>query len=171
MMHLKQSVSRKNILLVVLGLTLFLSVSQNIIRVGRRFSSVLSAPEASTPAHQALLDTLHNLADLPLDEKRRTLLYIPPDNTLYWEWFEHCSAVSFVAPGITGISLLDGLPPGDCSVRNYGYATYQARSPSPIRQNPDNLCQAAQANGFSTVIVLQADTADTVVTERVECSP
>jgi len=118
-----------------------------------------------------LMDTLHKLADLPLSEKRKTAVFIPQSNKLYWNAYPSCEAVPLIVPAITGMAMIDGMPPADCRIiyTNH-YAVYQLRKGEQALRAADRagLCPYAGAKGFLAVIVLGADDADLAV-NRIGC--
>lgn len=106
-----------------------------------------------------LLDVLHNLATIPLQEKKKSLLFIPQSkNKLYWNLVE-CGSVSFVAPAISGIAMIDGLPEVDCKVIGGGYSDYKLRKINqlPVNEIKNGLCSKAFSNGFQKIISIEVD--------------
>jgi hypothetical protein len=82
-----------------------------------------------------IITLLRDLDRLPLEEKRRTLLYIPKTNRQFWDLLHAPYSPKdgpFVAPALSGIAMLDGLydrPEGDVW-SGYGYQHY----PCPIEK-------------------------------------
>jgi hypothetical protein len=78
---------------------------------------------------------LRGLDRLPLEEKRRSLLYIPKTNRQFWDLLHTAYSPKdspLVAPALSGIAMLDGLydrPEGDVW-SGYGYQHY----PCPIEK-------------------------------------
>lgn len=119
-------------------------------------------------AKNAMLETLIALDDLPLSEKRKSVLFIPQTNATYWGLSDDCDKVPFIAPALSGIAMLDHLPVEGCRAITYGYNDYTLRS-GPQSLNPndtDQLCQRARSMGFSRVIVLLNTTDDGSIERR-----
>lgn len=174
-MHkLRYPLSRKHFLAILLGSLLVWSTGQNIVRIGQRYYRQLAAIPEPLPARQKLLETLYQLSELPRTEKQETLLFIPLQNQLYWQWSQRCDSTPFIAPAITGMALVDGLPIPECGEKNYyGYASYEWRSPAErltLATDPSQLCEAVRAQGFARVIIIKTDSKDDVILERRSCS-
>lgn len=87
---------------------------------------------ASPHSSRQLLQQLKQLAELPVAEKRRSLLYIPPDHP-YWQLLnrqDNGRTVAMLAPAMTGIALIDGVPAGASGEWAYGYDSYFGRPQS-----------------------------------------
>jgi hypothetical protein len=134
-------------------------------RISLMYYHTMEQPEAQ------MLKRLQSLADLPPAEKKRTALFIPQSNRVYWDLLKNCAAVPFVAPAFSGLAMIDGLPAADCLAENYGYASYKPRTAeSTIAANDQvRLCSAAQAKGFDYVIRLDTTSANDVVESRMTC--
>jgi hypothetical protein len=82
-----------------------------------------------------IIALLRDLDHLPLEEKRRSLLYIPKSNRKFWDLLHTAYSPKdgpFVAPALSGLAMLDGLyerPEGDVW-SGYGYQHY----PCPIEK-------------------------------------
>jgi hypothetical protein len=116
----------------------------------------------------ATVRVLRRLGELPRAEKRVSLLYIPKRNRSYWELmtpgpWRGRKGNPLVAPALTGIAMIDGLPdpePGTAFQR-YGYDTYSLPKTAAPRQPPEEaraaLSDRARSVGFSRIIMLDAD--------------
>jgi hypothetical protein len=122
--------------------------------------------QARRDPHAQTIDMLADLYRLPKEEKRVTLLYIPKSNRAYWDLIDTRKgsmpwAICFVAPALSGLALLDGLPdPQDLPPsRSYGFAVYDqsAGTRRPSDQARDALCQKAERMGFKRILVLDED--------------
>lgn len=115
------------------------------------------------------LNALNKLATMPLDDKRDALLYIPRSHP-YWTLDASrgsftCTTVSLIAPAITGMALLDGVPAADCTLYAPGYSIYFSpylieESFQPILTpdaSHDDICNAASERDFRVVWVLNND--------------
>lgn len=129
--------------------------------------------EASKNATYQFLSALADLRNLQEDQKRETLVFIPRSNELYWGLeFHHCFGPSFVAPALTEMAMLDGLPADPaCDSAGFGLPDYDddedrlALTPD----EPDKLCEAAQSLGFKQVLVVDMDESNEVVTTSLNC--
>lgn len=100
-------------------------------------------------------ETLQTLSNLSPAEKRSTALFIPQSNTAYWE-MTACSGSSFIAPAITGLALVDGMPPLGCKASLLGYQYYAAREKPQPSPTGAELCALARSRGFGSVIELSS---------------
>ncbi|MEO5579207.1 MAG: hypothetical protein ABIR58_01000, partial [Gemmatimonadaceae bacterium] len=69
-------------------------------------------PALRTSRNFPVLDQLQSLSELPLSERRRTALFIPQSETLYWRILSRpgaCTFAPFVAPALSGIAMIDGM--------------------------------------------------------------
>ena len=119
-----------------------------------------------------LMETLHKLAALPVSEKRQTAIFIPQSNEVYWNAYPLCEAVPLIVPAITGMAMIDGMPPDNCKIiyTNH-YAVYQLRTGEQTQRADDSvgLCAYAHSKGFSKVIVVENDDSGNPKFDRVEC--
>ncbi len=92
--------------------------------------------------------------DMPLSEKKKTLVFIPQSNKDFWNAkLEECYAVPFSVPAMTGMAMLDGLPPTHCQPKGaYGYESYENFGVRTEKQNTKALCSKALDKGFSQVL-------------------
>jgi len=123
----------------------------------------------NTHVRYGLYNILTELNELPLEDKRQTLLYIPKDNQIYWGW-SPCMAIPSIATTLTGIAMIENLPARDCVIVNIGYS-YQTYSGY---QNPQNmtateLCDTALSLGFDKVIRLDFTPPRTFVAQQINC--
>ncbi len=113
-----------------------------------------------------ILTQLRHIGRMPIGEKRLSLLCIPLTVDRYWNLLPRCQAVPFVAPSITGVALLSGLPKPDCPLRNNPainhYAVYSMRPDNDSDQvrDPAGLCMAARSKGFSQIAILMPESDD-----------
>ena len=68
---------------------------------------------------QEVRDTLLSFSDIPLRDKQDSCVYIPKNHSVYWEYLEREGATSFVAPALSGIQAIYGLPKE--FTRGWGY--------------------------------------------------
>lgn len=108
----------------------------------------------------AMINTLKSLSEMPRYEKQKTLLFIPQTNRRYWDLMQYCISAPFVAPAISGIAMLDGLPDINCK-GDFDYWSLRLRTePQTLSlQEPSGLCTRALTLGFTQIITINA-TAD-----------
>jgi len=104
-----------------------------------------------------MLKLLHKIdRDMPLSEKKKTLVFIPQSNTDFWNIkMKRCYGVPFLVPAITGMAMLDGLPPTHCKAMNYGYSSYEnfgVRTKKQTNTKNKALCSNALDKGFSQIL-------------------
>jgi hypothetical protein len=117
-----------------------------------------------------LFGPLRQLAQLTGDDKRATALFIPRTNAAYWGRHRPCT-VPFLAPAVTGIAMLDGIPADQCATAGYGYAVYfQADEPRPVETLSVRLCRKARRMGASRVALLAVDGGGRSTTDWLSCS-
>jgi hypothetical protein len=121
---------------------------------------VVSKDALKKSVNYDILTQLNRLAELPTARKRQSILYIPLDADIYWKLLPRCQAVPFVAPSITGVALLDGLPKADCDLRenpainHYAVYALRSRNDAPQVKDPERLCMTARSKGFSSMATL-----------------
>ncbi len=107
--------------------------------------------------------------------KQDMLLFIPQSYGLYWNMFdahERCTYVSLVAPAISELAMIDGMPPYACKVTDqYNMSAYttRVRDQLPGDVTDTALCVKAGAKGFSRVMVLAPDPQGAARRRVVEC--
>ena len=87
----------------------------------------------------------------------KTLIFVPPAMTELWSLHPDCATAPFVLPALTGLPMLDGLPPLKlgCKLENYGYSDY-ALSDRSHELTDFDLCREVRSKGFSAVIKAEA---------------
>jgi len=113
----------------------------------------LSTPEGK------ILQLLHKVGrDMLLSETKKTLVFIPQSNTVFWQTklLDGCDAIPFLVPAITGMAMLDGLPPTYCKPpKGYGYDSYEnfgVRTKPQTNTKNKALCSKALDKGFSQIL-------------------
>lgn len=123
-----------------------------------------------------IVQVLKDLRALPPEERKKTLIFIPQSNRAYWDLMPVCAAVPFIAPAITGMALIDGLPSADCPVRSdtliNQYAVYRLKSHEDRPLDPDEagLCNRVLSEGFDRLITVDADSGNASSVRHVACS-
>lgn len=108
----------------------------------------------------AIVSALRGLTAIPRGEKRRTALFIPQSDTAFWNLFpepDRCNVASLAAPAISGLALVDGMPPVDCALTDqWAFALYPPRTGPQLEADltDERLCERAAAKGFSRLAVL-----------------
>jgi hypothetical protein len=103
------------------------------------------------------------LARLPVRDKEQTAVFVPQREVKYWTLLKRpgaCSFSGFVVPAITGMSMVDGMPPPGCKLSPYyGLSLYPKRqSPQADTDTmPATVCTRAARLGFRRVITLHFD--------------
>lgn len=159
------------------GPTLWRILSDNVSPL---FSAVQAGLERS--AHYTAVKELQKLSEMPREQKRETLLFIPKSNHAYWNMikpdlvmaldYPGCKAVPFISPAVSGIASLDGLPIPGCNVVGYHFTAYARirRARNQELESPESLCAAAEARGFSRVIEIQTDSEGQQKVSRFRCN-
>jgi hypothetical protein len=111
-----------------------------------------------------IVAVLRDLDRLPLEEKRRSLLYIPKSNRQFWELLHTAYAPKdgpFVAPALSGLAMFDGLyerPEGDVW-SGYGYQHYpcpiEKQKQLPLDEALPLLKKRCVALGMNQLIVIE----------------
>jgi hypothetical protein len=85
------------------------------------------------------------------------LVYVPPGFTAFWDVKEICSVVPFTIPGLSGLPMINGLPPeklGCDLAANYAHMEYPPDSRS-VDMSHDQLCEKTRRLGFRRVLVIR----------------
>jgi hypothetical protein len=128
-----------------------------------------------------MIALLEELGTLPVSEKKSLLLFIPQNNEAYWKLIEPhlvmaldypgCKAVPFIAPALTGIASLDGMPALGCDTTVYGFDCYARRTLAQTlsADNDIAICARARSKGFFKVLVVASDRAGSITVRRLNC--
>ncbi len=121
------------------------------------------AVEERLATDKNVIGLLRGLDRLPLEEKRRSLLYIPKTNRQFWDLLHTAYSPKdgpFVAPALSGIAMLDGLydrPEGDVW-SGYGYQHYpcpiEKQKQPPLAEYLPLLKQRCAKLGMNQLIVI-----------------
>jgi len=108
-----------------------------------------------------LLQIIKDYDRLELSQKRKTCIYIPKTNRVFWDMqtFSRYDGTPFIVPALSGIAMIDGLPDylSPISRRARGYNVYNKdyNDKNPENYTDLNLEQVkslAQLKGFSRII-------------------
>lgn len=86
----------------------------------------LENPAIRSPSYE-VWRKLHTLSKMSVKEKQSHQLMIQR-NSDYWQLLNQCEANPLIAPAVTGIVLVEGLPDGGCNSSLYGYQVYRVQS-------------------------------------------
>jgi hypothetical protein len=134
-----------------------------VARANRTLRSELSAQggEAKS-AYYPIVTELREIDRLPRSRRRQMALFIPQSNAQYWSMFtadDRCSWTPMIAPAISGVAMIDGMPAVNCKVTDqYNMPLYAKRSrPQSAADTTDAaLCARAKSKGFREVMVIDA---------------
>jgi hypothetical protein len=118
---------------------------------------------------------LLELGDMSLEQKSRIAVFVPQSEERYWTILTRPNACSFsssVVPALSGMAMIDGMPPLDCHLSPYyGLSLFQKRTrpQTPADEAPDVLCRRARRLGFQRVLTLRIDAAGKISKTPIEC--
>jgi hypothetical protein len=142
--------------------------------VTMRDPSVIAAGLRASPNY-SLAHALDDYQRTPLSIRRHEAMFIPQSDTHYWTSLARapeCTFQSFVAPALSGIALIDGMPPVGCKLTKYygiGSFTPRTRVQQPEDMTPAALCSRAKAIGADVVIAMRFP-GDSVLASSIKCS-
>lgn len=118
-----------------------------------------------------VIAAFRELDALPVAEKRKTLIYIPRSNRVFWDMLSMCDAVPLIVPALTGTAMIDGLPDRDCKTNLGHFDMYPARGAKTqdLDQAEGMLCAAVRAKGFSSAMVVIAGKENNIKVDRRDC--
>jgi hypothetical protein len=137
--------------------------------------AVLRAGLVHSPNYNAVRGLI-DVQATPLEVKRETALFIPQSDTAYWHILRRSNSCSFsghLAPSITGMSLVDGMPPYGCALSPYyGLSLYTRRDhpQTPQETDPAAVCARARRLGFKRVMTLRFDSLGQTSKELMSCT-
>jgi hypothetical protein len=108
-----------------------------------------------------MVHSLEQFQTIPLRNRRHFALFIPQDDAHFWNSLTRpgaCTFQSFVAPALSGVALIDGMPALGCEVNKYyglGSFTPRTRAQTASDTTNDALCNRARAIGAETVVVMR----------------
>lgn len=104
-----------------------------------------------------IVTTLEALGDLSLNERKQSIVLIDPDLSAFWQLLPNapgCIYISMVGPALTGMPLLQGIPPGcEIDVSQVG-GNYRPSTSWKLGPRADDLsvCVQAREKGFTRVL-------------------
>jgi hypothetical protein len=173
----------RTLFVALVGPPMLFSMAANFVHWTRRMIAMNEATMEAVRAaggiertkNYLLLQELQEIARIPRAEKERTALFIPQTETKYWTLLERPGACSFsghVAPTITGIAAVDGMPPYGCKLsRYYGLGLFEPRSRPQAPQDtlPQVLCGRARPMGASRILTVHFDSTGRATKRVDEC--
>ncbi|HEX5577064.1 MAG TPA: hypothetical protein VFX40_01755, partial [Gemmatimonadaceae bacterium] len=127
-------------------------------------------------AYYPIVTALRRIAALPSSDRERALLFIPQSYSAYWSMLTddgRCVFTPLVAPAVSSIALLDGMPPFGCEMTDqYNMTIYAPRlaAQSVAETTDEAICARARSKGFARVIHLAGDSPRRPEIRRIECA-
>lgn len=103
-----------------------------------------------------MVNLLQELNSIPLHEKKETLLYIPRSNKNYWNLLS-CYATPLLAPALSGLAMVDGVPNANCSIVGFGYEYYERPKKTKKIESVNEICQKVIKLGFKKLKYLKTN--------------
>ena len=123
--------------------------------------------------YYALVNQLREIERIPSSEKSDMLLFIPQSYTLYWNMWdadERCTYVSMVAPAVSELAHIDGMPAVGCDITDqYNMPAYTPRTTGQGDVSDAAICEKVTAKGFRRVMILAPDAEEIPRRRVVEC--
>ncbi len=109
--------------------------------------------------------------------KRETALYIPKTFDVYWDLSCDSHMPPFVAPAITNMAMIEGLPmkkDSSCYTHylDYGYSTYYllGKKAEYLAMTGEQICDRAKQEGFLRVIEITENEEGNIINITHECA-
>ncbi|NQT27332.1 hypothetical protein HQ585_18405 [candidate division KSB1 bacterium] len=115
----------------------------------------ISSEFISPEKRSQFLTKLRTLDQMPLSGKRGTLIHISKSDTVFWNHFLDRGPnqkISLLVPALTGIAMLNGLPPDTMKISHYGFGYFTRRKRT--LSDDKALCQTASEIGFPDVRII-----------------
>ncbi|HUQ47286.1 MAG TPA: hypothetical protein VM053_03460 [Gemmatimonadaceae bacterium] len=138
-----------------------------------RDPAVLAAGLRASPNY-SLAHALDDYQRTPVSIRRREAMFIPQADIHYWTSLARapqCTFQPFVAPALSGIAMIDGMPPAGCKLsKYYGIGSFTPRASGSATQDTTSaaLCARAKAIGAEVVISIRFP-GDSVIASSVQC--
>jgi hypothetical protein len=136
---------------------------------------ILSHGLLESPSYNAVVG-LMKVGFAPMSEKRKTLVFVPQSDSVYWHILKRpnaCGFSSFVVPSLTGMAMVDGMPPYGCKLSPYyGLSLFAHRTRPQAPQDSDSrvLCVRARKLGFTQVLSLHFSDMGDITSEMTQCA-
>jgi hypothetical protein len=134
--------------------------------------------ESRMKSDKRILTILGSLDEMPLSDKRQSLLFIPKTNRQFWDLLHGPywpKDGPLVAPALSGLAMIDGLyePTADDPWIGYGYHHYSRssalRPQPPLAQYLPALRSRCSHMGFKQLIVIDNDPSGTPALHKYDC--
>jgi hypothetical protein len=134
--------------------------------------------ESRMKSDKRIITMLNSLDEMPLAEKRRSLLFIPKSNRPYWDLLHGPywpKEGTFIGPALSGVAMIDGLyvPAKDDPWIGHGYNHYSKSAASivqpPLPQYLPILRSRCAQMGFSQLIVIDSDRNSALTLRKYDC--
>ena len=118
---------------------------------------------------------MYEIGKKPNSFKRETALYIPKTLGVYWNLSCDSHMPPFVAPAITNMAMIEGLPMRASSCYNhfldYGYNTYNllGKKAAILEMSHEQICIRAEQEGFLRVIEITENEMGNITMLTHEC--
>ena len=122
-----------------------------------------------------LIKLLYDIEKKSNSYKRETVLYIPKTLDVYWNLSCDSHMPPFVAPAITNLAMIEGLPMRGSSCYthflDHGYYTYklQGKKAEYLDMNREQICDRAKKEGFLRVIEITENEMGNITMLTHEC--
>lgn len=137
------------------------TVTARIRDFGKMLEPTVIAAGLRASPNYTMAHALDDYQRTPLSIRRREVMFIPQTDTHYWSSLARapeCTFQSFVAPALSGIAMIDGMPAVGCKLsKYYGIGSF---APRIVLQQPEQatqvaLCARAKAIGADVVISMR----------------
>lgn len=122
-----------------------------------------------------LVSVLRDIERIPSQDKSDMLLFIPQSYELHWNMFDsddRCTYVGLVAPAITELAHVDGMPAFGCDMTDqYNMQSYTQRTGKQTAADVTDtaLCAKVRQKGFRKVMVVSPDAEGNPRRRLLEC--
>jgi len=122
-----------------------------------------------------LIKLLYDIEKNSNSYKRETAIYIPKTLDTYWNLSCDSHMPPFVAPGISNMAMIEGLPMRDSSCYthflDYGYYTYilRGKTAEHLDMTREEICARAKQEGFLRVIEIRENSMGDIISLTHEC--
>ena len=136
--------------------------------------------ESRLRSEKSIIPVLSSLDQMPLADKRRSLLFIPKSDRQYWDLLHGPywpKDGPFVGPALSGLAMIDGLyvPAKNDPWIGHGYHHYSkadaSRVQPPLSQDLRALRSRSARMGFRQLIVVTNRPDGSAQIERYDCPP
>jgi len=134
------------------------STQKNLITTANLLTNLKSNLTCSQNAEYKLIEykliyQLIKLDSLPLSEKKKSCIYIPKTNKLYWNLLKYkTNGIPFIAPCLSGICMIEGIP--DILSSGFGYNYIKNKKNANKVFSDSEILRIAKKKGFKQVFVI-----------------